>query len=161
MRYVMNQKVFSIGDKFVIRDEQGNDMYYVQGEIFSFGHKLSFMDISGRELLYIRQEHFTFSPTYQILRNGQPIAEIKKELFTFFHCKYDISSAYGDLQVEGEFLDHEYTFSRNGNIIANVTKEWLTWGDTYGIEIADNEDHAFFLACVVVIDMVCHGDENR
>jgi uncharacterized protein YxjI len=42
MRYLMKQKVFAWGDDFRIKDEGGNDMFFVDGRAFSFGKKLSF-----------------------------------------------------------------------------------------------------------------------
>ena len=44
MRYIMKQKVFSLGDRFTIRSERGEDAFVVNGEVFSLGHKLSFED---------------------------------------------------------------------------------------------------------------------
>jgi uncharacterized protein YxjI len=32
--------------------------------------------------------------------------------------------------------------------------------DTYGVEIADGEDHALILACAVAIDRMCHEEEE-
>ena len=37
VRLYIKQKVFSWGDKFTVRDENGRDRYYVEGEIFTFG----------------------------------------------------------------------------------------------------------------------------
>ena len=37
MRYVMRQKWLSWGDDFVIRDEDGRDVFYVDGKAFSIG----------------------------------------------------------------------------------------------------------------------------
>jgi uncharacterized protein YxjI len=50
MRYVMRQKLLSWGDDFYIRDEQGRDVFFVDGKAFSFGDKLSFQDLAGHEL---------------------------------------------------------------------------------------------------------------
>jgi hypothetical protein len=37
MRYVMRQKLLSWGDDFVIRDEGGRDVFFVDGKAFSLG----------------------------------------------------------------------------------------------------------------------------
>lgn len=34
MKYIINQKIFSIGDKFVIKDEYGSERYFVEGKVF-------------------------------------------------------------------------------------------------------------------------------
>ncbi len=162
MRYVIRQKVFSLGDSFTIQDEQGADVFYVQGKVFSFGNKLSLSDCYGHELIYIKQRLMTFRPTYEIYRGEQLIAVIKKELFTFFNCRFEIETmGYGNIDIEGELLDHEYTFIRGGRTISTVSKEWFTWSDRYGVEINEGENPPFILACVIVIDMICHEDKNH
>ena len=90
MLYVMKQKIFSFGDDFVIKDDQGRDMFCVDGRAFSFGDKLSFEDMAGKELAFIRQKVFSWGPTYEIYREGQLAAVVKKELFTFFKCRFSV-----------------------------------------------------------------------
>ncbi len=157
MRYIMKQKVFSFGDKFAIRNEKDEDVFFVNGEVFSLGHKLSFEDPQGNELLYISQKLLSFGPTYELYRGDQHVATIQKELFTFFKCTFDIHiDDKGDLSAEGDLSDHEYTFTRDGETVAQVSKQWFSWADTYGVEIADGEDPLLILASTVVIDMCCH-----
>ena len=38
-------------------------------------------------------------------------------------------------QVHGDFWNHEYEITKDGQTIAMVSKEWLTWGDTYEIRV--------------------------
>lgn len=157
MRYIMKQKLFSFGDKFAIRNEKDENVFFVNGEVFSLGHKLSFEDAQGNELLFISQKLLSFGPTYELYRGDEHVATIQKELFTFFKCTFDIHiDEKGDLSAEGDLSDHEYTFNRDGEAIAQVSKQWFSWADTYGVEIADGEDPLLILASTVVIDMCCH-----
>src|SRR5438876_1807764 len=82
MRYVMKQKLFAWGDDFVIRDEHERDAFFVDGKAFSFGDQLSFQDMAGHELAYIKQKLLSWGPTYEIYRDGELAAVVKKELFT-------------------------------------------------------------------------------
>ena len=41
MRYVMRQKLLSWGDDFLIQDEDGRDVFLVDGKAFSLGNQLS------------------------------------------------------------------------------------------------------------------------
>src|SRR5215471_21535826 len=119
MRYVMRQKLLSWGDDFVIKDETGQDAFYVDGKVFSLGHQLSFQDMEGNELAFIRQKLLSWGPTYEIYREGELAAVVKKELFTFFKCRFTVDvPGPDDLEAEGDFLDHEYVFSRNGDAVA-------------------------------------------
>lgn len=161
MRYIMKQKLFSWGDDFFIRDADGREVFFVDGKGFSFGDQLAFQDLERREIAFIRQKTFSWGPTYEIYRDGVLAAVVKKEHFTFFSCKFTVDvPGPADLEAKGDFSDHEYVFSRGGRTVAEVSKQWFSWSDTYGVEIADEEDDVLILAATVVVDLVCHGDRQ-
>ena len=162
MRYALHEKLFSWGDDFKIQDQDGRDVFFVDGKAFSLGKQLSFQDMSGNELAYIRQKLLSFGPSYEIHRDGKLYASVKKDLFTFFKTKFEVDiPGPHDLKVEGNFLQHEYSFKRvtDGAIVARVSKEWFSWADSYGIDTADGEDDVLLLCTAVVIDQVCHDPD--
>jgi uncharacterized protein YxjI len=162
MRYLMKQKLFCFGDDFTIKDEAGNDVFFVDGKVFSLGDKLSFQDLNGNELAFIQQKLLSWGPTYEIYRDGELAAVVKKELFTFFNCRFTVDApGPDDYEAQGNFTDMEYTFTRGGGQVAEVSKRWFAFSDTYGVDIADGEDDVLILASTVVIDMVCHGDNKN
>ena len=162
MRYVMKQKLFAWGDDFTIKTEQGEDAFFVDGKAFSFGDKLSFQDMGGKELVFIRQKLLSWGPTYELYRDGELFAAVKKKLITLFRCRFIVDvPGPDDLEAAGNFLDREYEFTRAGNPVALVSKRWFSWTDTYGVDIAEGEDDVLILASTVVIDMVCHGDRKE
>ena len=162
MRYVMKQKLFCWGDDFTIKTPDGQDVFFVDGEAFSIGDKLSFQDMQGKELAFIRQKLLSWGPTYEIYRGGELCAVVKKHLFTLFRCRFTVDvPGPEDLEAEGSFLDMEYTFTRCAQVVATVSKRWVAWADTYGVDIAAGEDDVLILASTVVIDMICHGDKRR
>jgi uncharacterized protein YxjI len=162
MRYQMRQKLFSWGDDFTIQTGDGQDAFFVDGKAFTIGNQLSFQDMRGNELAYIRQKLLAWGPTYELFRNGELAAVVKKQLFTLFHCVFTIDvPGPNDLTAEGDFTDHEYTVSRGGRAVASVSKQWFSWADSYGVDIADGEDAVLILASTVVIDMACHPDSRR
>ena len=158
----MKQKLFAFGDDFTIQDADGRDAFLVDGKAFSFGDQLSFQDMQGRELAFIKQKIFAWGPTYEIYRDGVLAAVVKKELFTFFRCTFTVDEpGPDDLVAEGDFSDHEYTFSRGSGTAASVSKQWFSWSDTYGVDVDPGEDDLLILASTVVIDMACHGPRRR
>ena len=162
MRYVMKQKLFSFTDDYKITDADGKDVYYVNGKLLSLGKNLSFQDMEQRELAHIQQKLLNWGPTFEITHDGELVAVVKKELFTFFHCVFHVDEPGHDaLTAEGNFNDHEYVFTRAGQQVASVSKQWFTFADTYGVEVEGEEDPVLILACTVVIDEACHGDQNR
>lgn len=163
MRYVMKQKLFCFGDDFRIQDAQGKDVFFVDGKAFTLlREKLSFQDTAGRELAFIRSRILALRKTYEILREGRVAAVVSKDLFTLFRCSFTVDvPGPDDLEAQGSFLDHEYTLRRGGCVVAEVSKRWFSWNDTYGVDVSDGEDDVLILASSVVIDMICHGDKDR
>jgi uncharacterized protein YxjI len=161
MRYIMKQKLLAFGDDFHIKDESGNDVYFVDGKAFSIGDKLSFQDLQGNELAFIRQRVLSFRKTYEILRGGEVVATVQKALMGIFHHRFSVDvPGPDDLEAEGDFIDHEYTFTRGDRKVATVSKRWFSWTDTYGVEIEPGEDPVLILASAVVVDQACHPDEE-
>jgi uncharacterized protein YxjI len=158
----MKQKLFAWGDDFKIVDEHGQDVFLVDGKAFSLGDKLSFHDMHGVELATVRQKLLSFGKTYEIYRAGQLIAIVKKGLFDFFRASFSVDvPGPDDLEAQGNFLDREYNFTRHGQPVAQVSKKWFSWTDTYGVDVAEGEDDILILAATVVIDLCCHDDRDR
>ena len=162
MRYVLKQKFWSWGDDFLIKNAEGEDVYLVDGKAFSWGDKLSFQDMNGNELAFIRQRLLSWGPTYEIEVEGKLAVVVKKKLFTFVRCKFTMDvPGPDDLEAQGDFFDHEYTFERHGHTVATVSKRWFSWTDTYGVGTVDGQNDVLILATAVVIDMVCHQESKR
>lgn len=161
MRYLMKQKLWAMGDDFVIKDQSGNDAFLVDGKAFSFGDKLSFQDMSGNEIAYISQKLLSFKKTYELYRQGSLFATVVKDI-TFFKSSFSVDvPGPNDYEVKGNFLAHEYSFIRSGKPVAHVSKEYFSWADTYGIDIVDGEDDITILATAVIIDLVCHDNRRK
>ena len=151
MKLYIKQKVFSWSDRFTVKDSYGADRYYVEGELFSWGKKLHVYDMAGNEVAFIQQKVFSFLPRYFVYVNGEEIAEIVKE-FTFLFPRYSIEGLGWD--IEGSFIAHDYEITQDGRPIVTITKEWMTWGDSYELDIADFRDEIVALAVVLTIDAV-------
>jgi len=151
MRLFIKQQVFSWKDRFYVRDELGNDRYYVEGELFSWGKKLHVYDIHGNEVVYIQQKLLSWMPRFYVFIGGNQVAEIVRE-FTFLRPKYRIDGLNWD--VDGDFWAHEYTVSQAGMPIVSMSKEWFTWGDSYLLDIPNPQNELPALAIILAIDCV-------
>ena len=151
MKLFIKEKVFSLSDKFFVMDEYGDEKYIVEGEIFSWGKKLHVYDMRGNEVAFIQQKVFSFLPRYFVYVGDEQVAEIVKE-FTFFFPKYSIEGLGWD--INGQFMAHDYEITQGGRPIVTIRKEWMTWGDTYELDIANPDDEIIALAVVLTIDAV-------
>ena len=160
MRYRIRQKMFTLGDKFTIQDEDGQDRFFVEGQALSFGDKLRVLDAAGTEQAYIEQKLMSLMPRYRVYRDGELFAEVLKE-FTWFKKKFTLDvPGPNDYTITGSFWDHEFTFERGGRVIANVSKKIMSWTDSYCVDVIDGEDDVAILSAVIVIDMVCSDERS-
>ncbi len=155
MKLYIKEKVFSWGDRFTVKDEAGRDRYIVEGEVFSWGKKLHVYDTQGCEVAFIKQKVWSFPPRFCVFCGGRQIAEIKRE-FTFLFPKYSVEGL--GWKIDGRFMAHDYEIVKDGRKIVAISKEWMTWGDSYELDIADPADEIVALAVVLTIDCVMESD---
>jgi len=62
--------------------------------------------------------------------------------------------------VKGDFWAHEYQICAGSSVIATISKQWFTWGDTYEIDIDDNVDEVMALSVVLIIDAVIDSQNS-
>ena len=100
-------------------------------------------------LLSFGKRLFSFSPRYKIFIGEEEVAEVLKR-FTVFKPHYSVLGT--NWEVQGDFFDHEYAVYDNNLPVATVRKEWLSWADTYSIDIAPYVDELTALCVVLIID---------
>jgi uncharacterized protein YxjI len=151
MKLYLKQKVFSFNDKFTVKDENGEDRYFVEGEVFTIGKKLHVYDVNRKQCIFIQQKLWSFLPRFLVFVNELQVAEIVRE-FTFLKPRYTVLGL--NWEVHGNFWAHEYEILNQGRIVVSINKEWIAWGDTYAIDIIDPQDELNALAIVLAIDAV-------
>ena len=159
MKLYIKQKIFSIGDKYTVKDEFDQIYYYVEGQIFSIGAKLRIYDQNRTEKIFIKRKVFTFMPEYEFYRGEELIAIIQKK-FKMFKNEFTVESKYGNYVLDGNFLGMDLSITKDGKEVAIVMKKWFTWGDSYEIDILDDSDIDFLTALVIVIDNCLHNENQ-
>jgi uncharacterized protein YxjI len=156
----MKQRLYSWDDDFTIQTADGAEAFIVDGRALSLGDTLSFQDLAGDPLACISQKLLSGGATYEMYRSGSLWALVSEKLFTFFRARFTVDvPGPDDLEAEGDFMDYEYRFTRLGQPVATVSKQWFSWTDSYGVDVADGEDDVMILAAAVVIDQLCHGGD--
>ncbi|GAB3263619.1 LURP-one-related/scramblase family protein [Kineosporia babensis] len=152
--YVIKERFFDIGDDFDITDEDGRLVLHVDGKVFSPRGRLVIEDPSGQELASVHRQLIALRETYTIKVGDAKAAEVRKKFFTPFVDRFTIDvPGPDDLEMKGDLFDHEYTVSRGGREVANVSKRWLSFRDTYAVRIDEGEDHLLILASVLALDL--------
>jgi len=101
MKLFIKQKLLAIVPDFTVKDEAGNDRWFVRGKFMSFNREHVISDAAGQAVGRITRELFRVLNRYHLEIQGRHMAEIVRE-FSFFKPKYHISGS--DLRIEGDWL---------------------------------------------------------
>lgn len=158
VHFKMRQRLVSIGDDFWIETDDGQRVYKVDGKALRLRKTLIFEDAEGNKLAKIQERVARLKDSMEVEdADGNRLAMVKKALITPFRDRWTIKIGDGpDLDVQGNILDHEYTFSDGRTPVATVSKKWFRVADTYGVEIAPDQDPVIILAATVALDMMAH-----
>ena len=157
MKLYFKQKVFSFRQRSEIFDENGNVVFTALGELISLGRKMHIYDSSNNEVAFVQQRLMRLFPRFSVYTNGQYAADIVKE-FSFFKPSYRIEGL--DWKIDGNLFAHDYTVQSGGNVIASIHKRWMSWGDSYEINIAGEKDVIMALAVIIAIDCVLDASDS-
>ena len=138
MRYLIREKILCLGGDFSIRDEH------------------------GAEVGFVRQKITLLRKAWKIHLRGRHLSTVSKDILTLIWCSFTVDVLDpDDFEAQGGFLHHDCTFRRHGQVVATVSKKWLSIRDTYAVDIEDGQDELLILASASVIDPICHDADNN
>ena len=158
MKLYIKQKVFSIRDKFTVEDEDGNDKYFVKGEFISLRGKLHILDSEKQEIGEIYSKLISLTPHYILELDGVKKAEIVKEI-TLFKPNFKIKGT--DIRIKGNIFDHDYDLFDGKEKIMGIRKKWISVGDSYVLDILDDDYELLALGIALAIDMAIAEEEEK
>jgi uncharacterized protein YxjI len=162
MKYLMRERVFGIGDDHWITTEHGEKAFLVDGKALAIRETFLLKDpYTHQEVAKIQKKMLSVRDTMRVERDGETVATVKKKLFTPFRDKYEAKLADGrELEIHGDFTDHEFDIEDGGRRIARVSRKWFSVRDTYAIEVADDQDVPLLLCVAVCVD-VLNAEEHK
>ena len=157
MKYYMKSKFFTIKEDFWIKNEYGEDIFFVDTKFLTLG--LQFDIIKNNQVIYdVKEKLLTFMPNYEVYENGEVVAKVNQKL-SFMRDKIKVNSKYGELMIQGDIFDYSYRIYKDNRIIARIEKELFAFIDNYEVDI-DFKDEAFILTLVVIIDNIIDKQKN-
>lgn len=158
MELLIKQRVFSWSDTYDVYDEYGEPKYFVKAELFKLTHQIHIYDRNDNELGVIRQRLFTLMPTFDIEINGEKFGIIEQK-FTFFKPKYNLD--YNGWHCDGDFAGWNYNVYEACSVVAKISKEIFSWGDTYVINYQNPKDELLVLMLAIAIDAANCSQNNN
>jgi uncharacterized protein YxjI len=157
-RYQMRQKLIAFGDDFYVENEAGQKVFKVDGKVLRVRDTLKFKDMRGNVLCQIQERMLRIKDVMAIEDgSGNKVAEVKKALIAPLRDRWTVKIRNGpDLEVQGNILDHEYEIKEGRRKVAQVSKKWFRIRDTYGVEVAPDQEDVLILAVTVALDQMAH-----
>jgi len=157
MKLYVNEKLFSLHNKFYVKDENDVDVYEISSKIISFGDKTTINDMQGNKIAYIEQELFHITPNYNVYIGDDFSFKIVKK-FQLFKNDYSLSNGY---KVEGNFMMLDFIVYDDNNIqIGSIKRKFISIGDKYEINIDDINKKEIVLAIIVAITNDVNRNQN-
>jgi uncharacterized protein YxjI len=158
-RYRLRQKMLSIGDDFWIEDGDGERVFRVDGKALRLRKTFYLEDLEGRHLCTIQKRVMHVRDTMEIEGpEGDRMALVHKALISPLRERWKIDVEDGsDLEAQGNIVDHEYEIEADDRKVAHVSKRWFRMRDTYGVEMATDQNPVLLLAVTVAIDDMAHA----
>lgn len=144
----MNQKNFSIRDKYTIFTQEQNPVYEVQGNLTGLGFEIK--RPGGETVFTIKKKLIAVTPEYTIFRGKNKIGSIRKKIkLTRAEISGEIEGQ--PLTIQGDMSGFHFSVELGQQVIGSVDTIRMTWGDCYAIEsrVADLQD------MVVLVAVVC------
>lgn len=161
-RYVLRQRLATIGDDFWVQTVDGQRMFNVDGKALRLRHTLKFKDLSGRTWYEIQERALRLRDTVAIERDGRTVAEVRKALVSPVRQRFTVElagvaappDAGHGWRATGDILQHEYRIEDDAGPVAEISRRWLRTRDTYTVDVAEGRDDLLVIAVAVAIDMM-------
>lgn len=153
MRFLVRDRILGIGDDYWIEDEHGTKVFLVDGKAMRLRDTFELKDAQGRVLIDIHQKMLSLRETMVIERDGQALAKIRRKRLSLLRNHYRVSLVDGtELDVSGKILDREFAVEDDGELLAVISRRWLSLVDTYGVDVVrDDADPALLIAVAVCV----------
>ncbi|WP_030805790.1 LURP-one-related/scramblase family protein [Streptomyces sp. NRRL F-2799] len=153
MRLLVRDRLLGIGDDYWIEDENGRKVFLVDGKAMRLRDTFELKDTAGDVLIDIHQKMFALRDTMVIQRDGEDLATVRRKRLSLLrnHYRVDLVDGTG-LDISGKILDREFAVEYQGELLAVISRRWLTVRDTYGVDVVrEDADPALLIAVAVCV----------
>ncbi|ARF56314.1 LURP-one-related/scramblase family protein [Streptomyces gilvosporeus] len=162
-KYLVRDRIFGIGDDYWIEDEHGRHAFLVDGKALRLRETFELKDLHGRVLVTIRKKMLALRDTMTLERDDHPLATIRRKRLSLLRNHYRVELVDGtELDVSGKIMDREFVVEYEGELLAEISRRWLTVRDTYGVNVVrDDVDPALVIAVAVGVIRLAERERGQ
>lgn len=152
MKVIIKNKLFSLRGSSSVKDEKGEDVFFVKGRLFSPTHVKWVCDKNNNKLYKVRNKWFNFfNERAYVYEDKTKVASVNHPFFG--GRKFIVEGFKDEILIEGNFFSLQSTITKNGKPVGTINRELITVSNTYILE-ADEKDMPFMIALVIAIDNI-------
>jgi uncharacterized protein YxjI len=160
MKFMMRERMFSIGEDFWIEDETGQRVFLVDGKALRLRQTFELKGPDGQVLAVIKKKMISIRDTMVVEREGDTAAKVHKKLFSPLRHKMQIELADGqEWTASGDIIEKNYTIEGDEGTVAETSRKWFRIRDTYGIEVY-HPDVPLVIAVAVAVEELAAESED-
>lgn len=149
MRYIVTPKSSSWRRDLSIKNDKSQEIFRAEGAYLSSQYTLR--DVSGNEVAFIQQKTPLWGLSFEVFKNKQSFAFIKKKPFVFFKDVFIVEVKGSEtLIVEGDYGYLKYKFHRAEKLIAVSNRKRHSKPHNYMVDILEQDDDLLILACTIM-----------
>jgi uncharacterized protein YxjI len=152
-RFVVKSK-FGAGRDFAVLDPRTEEqLYFVDGKLAP-RPRADVQTSSGEVVYQIRGKLLAIHKRIMITDGGgAEIATLKAKMFSPIKNRMTLEVKSGQpWELEGSFMEKNYSIVAAGRPVAQITQKWLTIRDAYVLDVADGTDPGLALAVLWAVD---------
>jgi uncharacterized protein YxjI len=156
-RYIMRQRVFALGQDFLINDAAGQPKFKIDGKVRLVKESLKFRDMQGNLRYQLDEKVLRIRESFNILKpDGTLAAKVHNAIIDPLRERFTIEIPGGENMVTmGKVIWAQYDVQRAGQLVARISKQFSWIGrDQYVVDVMQGQDDCLILAITVVIDMM-------
>lgn len=159
MIVTIKNKLFSLGGSSSVKDENGENAFFVKGRFLSPTHVKWVFDKNKNKLFKVRNKWFNFINQKAFVYEGKTkIAQVKHP---FLSGKKFVVEGYKDeILIDGDFFSLTSTITKNGKPVGTINRKFVAVTDTFTLE-AEEQDMPFMIALVIAIDNIVDKITDR
>lgn len=149
-----------MGGSSTVKNENGEDIFFVKGRIMSHTRVKYVCDKEGNRLFKVRNRWFNFfgHKAYIYDEDNNKIARVKNPYMSV--KKFIVEDYKDDIEINGDFFSPLSTITKNGQQIGTIIRQFdssisqFFFGKDFFCLEADEADIPFLVALVIAIDNI-------
>ncbi len=172
--FLIKEQFFSINERMEILDPRSQTLLgYFRSKFLTLPKKYWLTHPNDQPIIGIEKQMLTFMPKFdfyeavphETLSQNSHLGTLEKK-FNFFTPKYYFKAPNGAIiyEIQGNLWERSFQVIQNGRIVAEISRKFWSWTDTYGIRIdpsKNDQEAMILLTMVVVLDYIADQQKQH